>query len=52
MGKKYIPLLPCKHATNVNCPETGRRCNKCGWNPEVTAKRKEAIRRKLGGRHE
>ena len=45
--KKYIPLGPCDHAINVNCPVTGRRCGKCGWNPVVTEKRKEAIRKKM-----
>ncbi len=48
--KKYIPLAPCDHAANVNCPETGRRCDKCGWNPAVTAKRKVAIREKMEGK--
>lgn len=25
----------------INCPEKGRECEKCGWNPAVDKMRKE-----------
>ena len=30
----------------IECPvaEWGHRCNECGWNPEVEAKRKEKMK--------
>lgn len=35
-GKRY-----CKFNEHVNCAV--QECDKCGWNPEVEQKRKEAI---------
>ena len=38
----------CEYHTTVGCPEEGRKCEKCGWNPEVDAKRREKIRKERG----
>lgn len=46
----YKEFTDCQYRKNINCPEEGRRCDKCGWNPVVTAKRKEAIRKKREGK--
>lgn len=40
-------LYRCPHQTNVFC--TDRDCIRCGWNPEVAAKRSEKILKKLRG---
>lgn len=45
----YKEPVSCKYTSGVNCPEDGRRCDRCGHNPEVAARRLEAIREKLGG---
>lgn len=29
----------CIFNDQINCAKTGRQCHKCGWNPEVTARR-------------
>ena len=34
----------CPYNVYINCPEQGRKCDKCGWNPEVEAKRKKAVK--------
>ena len=36
---------------NKECECYGRRCNKCGWNPEVAKARTEAIMGKMCGEH-
>ena len=46
--KKREEQVTCKYTTGVNCPEEGRCCERCGHNPEVSARRLEAIRKKLG----
>ena len=41
------PLLPlCKHNGGVECPKFQRKCETCGWNPDVIKKRKEEVRKK------
>lgn len=39
----------CPYAEAVSCEV--RHCSKCGWNPEVKAKRDEEIRRKYGNQN-
>jgi len=33
----------CKFLAVINCPEENRKCDRCGWNPEVDRKRKEEM---------
>lgn len=42
----------CSFNSGVGCDVTCRRCNACGWNPDVSAKRltKWQMRRRLMGR--
>ena len=40
-------MVFCKFTSNVDCKEEDRRCDKCGWNPEVKARRVEKIREKM-----
>ena len=35
---------PCEYIPTVMCEGPGKRCKKCGWNPEVEWKRKKRIR--------
>ena len=42
--------LTCKYACNVGCAYDGSRCDKCGWNPEVAARRLEKIYEKMGAK--
>lgn len=54
----YLYCLPstkdsqiiCEYNVGVNCLEEERRCEKCGWNPEVMAKRLEKYRSGSGRR--
>ena len=36
-------FVDCKHNRRINCV-SGADCNKCGWNPAVTEKRKERLK--------
>lgn len=38
---------PCRHNIGVLCEETGRQCDKCGWNPRVSRRRANNIRETL-----
>lgn len=35
----------CNFNCAINCPKNDRKCDKCGWNPIVSAKRKENIQK-------
>lgn len=43
----------CGHNIGVLCEETGRNCDKCGWNPRVSKRRAskfhEMLQRKREG---
>lgn len=41
-GGRSIP--PCKFNGGVDCPIKDRKCDKCGWNPEIAEKRKQLNR--------
>lgn len=41
---EYLPL--CKHNVGVECSKYQRKCEACGWNPEIIKQRKEEIRKK------
>lgn len=45
----YKEFTDCKYRKNINCPEECRRCDKCGWNPKVAARRLEKIRKEREG---
>ena len=34
----------CQYTPGINCDDTAPQCSKCGWNPEVSAKRLQKIR--------
>ena len=34
-----LNYTPCKFNALVGCPESGRSCWRCGWNPEVMTDR-------------
>ena len=38
----------CKFNRNVDCNEGGKRCTRCGWNPEVSEARLRKIKERLG----
>lgn len=41
MGRKPTnELEKCPFNCCVECPDDGRKCNKCGWNPAVDEKRR------------
>lgn len=45
-GGEHFPYPPCKfNPTGVVC-ESRNKCEKCGWNPAVEHRRKQAIRQK------
>lgn len=35
-------VVSCPHTAGINCDDPSK-CKVCGWKPDVTAKRKEAI---------
>lgn len=40
--------LACPYRQGVHCGEHGEKCRRCGWRPEVEAKRKKRIRAARG----
>ena len=40
----------CQFNQGVLCPPVGRRCDRCGWNPEVSQKRGEEARKRRKNR--
>ena len=38
---EIVPTFPCRYNWQVQCNR--KKCSTCGWNPEVEAKRKEAL---------
>lgn len=46
MGRNRKPV-PCPYNEWVDCMHTAD-CENCGWNPDVEAKRTQAIREELG----
>ncbi len=46
--KEYHYLdTPCCYNMGVLCEETGRQCDKCGWNPKVAKMRADIFRKPL-----
>lgn len=43
MNEKVCRFLP----EAVSCTG-GRRCERCGWNPDVACRRREALLRRMG----
>lgn len=43
--KKHDP--PCPHHRLVGCPEEGRECGSCGWNPRVEKYRRLDARKRI-----
>ena len=42
-NKKRYKTYPCIHNENVDCRKPGEGCDKCGWKPEVSQARLNAI---------
>ena len=45
MGGEYRKPMECPHNEGVYCKytEDGEKCETCGWNPDVSARRLEDI---------
>lgn len=40
MAKREPPVEQCPHNEGVACRRSRCKCEKCGWNPEVDARRR------------
>ena len=45
MSKNVCCGPSCEFSKGVVCPEDGRSCERCGWNPKEIALRKADIKR-------
>lgn len=43
----HVPDCPYMKNSSVGCALENRKCEKCGWNPEVDAARREKTRERL-----
>lgn len=46
--KKIDKRYCCKYTVGVVCPPYERKCEKCGWNPEVSENRLQKIKEARG----
>lgn len=46
---KWRPGVPCPNNKEIICPDK-KQCHRCGWNPDVAAKRLESVRKDLKSR--
>lgn len=44
MREKQLRVPPCRFVAMVECGRADRKCDKCGWNPAVTAERKRRFK--------
>lgn len=45
----YVKKVECPHNEGCHCNPNKRDCEKCGWNPVVAEKRKQAMEKAGGG---
>ena len=42
-----VHIPDCEYNRSIGCSLVDRKCEKCGWNPEVDAVRREKTRERL-----
>ena len=49
LPKEIIDETACQFNIGVRCVDNcgGKKCDKCGWNPDVSAARADIVRRRL-----
>lgn len=44
MLERLLRMNQCKYNRMIECSTADRRCQNCGWDPDVSSARKKAIR--------